>query len=543
MKLVWHLVKNDFRRMWVPLAMWALVLAIKNEVGVLLTASTGLDPLRFEALGYWALAFTGFGMLVNFILVATLVQEDALVGSRMFWMTRPISGGRLLAAKAISAVLMFGVLPLAISLRWWLASGYDVNEISRAAVATLDGQIVVVVPALILAALTGNMNRFLGWSLGAVLVSAVVAWRPVTLDPSYLRVPETMGIITTKIWLMSLIWVVAAGLVVVQQFRHRRTGRALAVVAIAVGSMVVVKQAWSWDWSGKPPKLEASSPLGQAVNFKVERARMVVSRDGSGSVALDYGIEGLEEKMMVVRARADHFWKFPDGKEVIARSNFRNGAWAGRAEWQALGLASAQDTSLRNYRSSGPPGFEENTLRLVSWMRASNLGSLRSTTGSYRADLEVELLRPANWIELPLRDGEEKQRGSLGVHVGAVERRGGEVKVSLTESRPMLETYGNTTLSLTSLSVWSRGEDSIALGYALVNRVRGEAIKLWPRAAKANVGVQQLRHLTFTVTRPEEELGAWLEGATLVVIYYQSLGLFSSEAAAASLTVNEEEAL
>ena len=130
MNLIWHIIKKDVRALRWPLGLWTLVIILKLGTGVLLLTADGTEaPEWFTRLEGIATTFAGLELL-SVLLVAALVQEDPLVGSSAFWVTRPVSGGRLLRAKLAAIGLVFILWPLVVTLPWWLACGYGPRELA-----------------------------------------------------------------------------------------------------------------------------------------------------------------------------------------------------------------------------------------------------------------------------------------------------------------------------------------------------------------------------------------------------------------------------
>ncbi len=71
--------------------------------------------------------------MIAYFLVGSLVFADPLVERDAFWITRPISGGQLLAAKAAGAFLMIVLFPVLVSLPWWIDCGLGAKGIALAA--------------------------------------------------------------------------------------------------------------------------------------------------------------------------------------------------------------------------------------------------------------------------------------------------------------------------------------------------------------------------------------------------------------------------
>lgn len=102
MKLIWHLIRKDTRRLRLALILWAGLVA----TGVALA----LASLHVKAGTSWDLERAllalnlswGVDLVVAYVLAAAVVLEDSPTESTGFWITRPIAGWRLLAAKVAS---------------------------------------------------------------------------------------------------------------------------------------------------------------------------------------------------------------------------------------------------------------------------------------------------------------------------------------------------------------------------------------------------------------------------------------------------------
>jgi hypothetical protein len=99
MKLLWHIAWKDFRRLRWLIGLFAAVIAVKLGLGAGLLWANDDAWFRFLVeCGNWVI---GLEVLLGYALVAALIHEDRTIGASAFWMTRPISGGRLLAAKLL----------------------------------------------------------------------------------------------------------------------------------------------------------------------------------------------------------------------------------------------------------------------------------------------------------------------------------------------------------------------------------------------------------------------------------------------------------
>ena len=109
MSLILHLVRKDFRRARVLLGIWCPILILSvvldahielfldgrgpaQEIGT--PSSAELD---FAVVVLGGLLVVFFDLLMRAAIVSKLVHDDATVGSTAFWLSRPVSGGTLLA--------------------------------------------------------------------------------------------------------------------------------------------------------------------------------------------------------------------------------------------------------------------------------------------------------------------------------------------------------------------------------------------------------------------------------------------------------------
>jgi hypothetical protein len=242
MSLVWHMVWSDLRRLGLSLALWLVVIAAKLGLGVWLVWGPINDEDEFRSVitaGNW---LVGIEVAMGYVLVARLLQSDALIGSTAFWMTRPISGARLFAVKLFGLAVIFGLMPVLVTLPWWLGCGYGGHEVLLATGETLLWQFIVVAAALPLAALTDEFSRFLLWSLvvgaGLLILNLIIFVGPKGgFGLSFSADAEiVLGLIG------SVVLVLGGCVAAVHQFFRRRTGWSigLGAAAIVAGLLVIV---------------------------------------------------------------------------------------------------------------------------------------------------------------------------------------------------------------------------------------------------------------------------------------------------------------
>ena len=137
MSLTWHIIAKDLSRMRLAILAWLGLMALKILFYASVSGVFGSPSLP------WLIRL-GRGPevpirgciepIIAFVFVGWMVFEDSLAGTDAFWVTRPISGARLLAAKTLGAALLFVLLPVAINVPWWLSCGFGAVQIAHAAI-------------------------------------------------------------------------------------------------------------------------------------------------------------------------------------------------------------------------------------------------------------------------------------------------------------------------------------------------------------------------------------------------------------------------
>ncbi len=176
MNPVWHLFKKDFHRLRLPLAVFSLLMVGKiifYAVIAGLFAAPDIEWLRRMQQGPEMLLRFFAEPIIAYVLVGWLVFEDSPVEQDAHWLTRPISGAQLYAAKVLGAGLWFVLWPLGLNLAWWIAGGVGEPDIVVSARELVGSNAVLVTLGLACAALTGGFPRYILWSLVGTGVFAI----------------------------------------------------------------------------------------------------------------------------------------------------------------------------------------------------------------------------------------------------------------------------------------------------------------------------------------------------------------------------------
>ena len=215
-------LRKDFLQLWPIVALAAALLFLRNMLFPLLTAPmSGLRTAVEIANG-----------LACCTLLVAVIQQDALTGVRHDWLTRPITRGRLFAAKAIFIIVAITV-PADLSLVVGsLLSGHSLSE---ALVEGTEFSLNWIGPLLILAALATLSDTLLkaaGTVLAVTTFAALAVPITMRLGPdNELIYGWGIGWITESIHFLVLLAASAAILWIQYSQRDMRRSIAIAVIA------------------------------------------------------------------------------------------------------------------------------------------------------------------------------------------------------------------------------------------------------------------------------------------------------------------------
>ena len=276
MKPTFHIIGKDLRdlRLLLPLAGWWTVSVLQP---LLISVSPRLpsSPPAIEMMSgvflgglAWLLAALDLGLLV--LIVSQLAQRDSTVGTTAFWLSRPISGARLLAGKSLFLLLAVILPTVVVQFLMLLFNGVTLYDAVRSAPQIVVLQVLVLSALMMLACLTQNLSRMLFLGVVATVGLAIVQY---TLRISLLRngwdgsheVSALIGLsLVRNDWDRSLEDSAAIGLslfflvvfvaVVCQQYLSRRTKRSLILASSVFPGMILFMTLWPWDfWPAEAP--------------------------------------------------------------------------------------------------------------------------------------------------------------------------------------------------------------------------------------------------------------------------------------------------
>lgn len=279
MKLIWHIVRKDFRQLRFYWAGWLGFFILTSVIiGIWPRLPDRIQPLLFfmDAL----LPIAKFFLLA--LIVSRLVQEDSPVGSTGFWLSRPVSGGRLLASKTLLIVSILVLPPLAVEAMLFLYQGVTGHDLLRSipemAFWHLLGIAVLVIPA----SLTKNLPRMV--LLGFLFfVASVWSYGIVYLVFRYFRIergffpPLTLQ---TSSWIaLCLCFLVVAGFVICHQYMTRRTRISTILVFLGMFLCSMSGLLWRWDFVAAGQRLDKRVLDTGLVTARIDQQSLSFRRD------------------------------------------------------------------------------------------------------------------------------------------------------------------------------------------------------------------------------------------------------------------------
>ncbi len=348
MTLIWHIIRKDLLRFRVILLAWGLLLAAKY---LFLSSITGifghpslywLKQFEFPTPFYLAVVFLPAG--IAFFLVAALLFEDPPAGRDPFWVTRPISGAQLFAAKFLFAFLMFVLVPLVAALAWWLACGFGAEQILPMARFMGSAYLSIVLLGLGMASLTDGYPRYFVWTLAGLAVVLIAHLFALTFGLGHTaQMPPVF-----YNWLPAVCVAVLSVEIAWQRFVVRHFRRSLPIVA----TLTLAGSAWLFTF---PPAALGRLFAPAARAFPDEAGvRVTVAGDVrtflKGGLSLPLRIDGLPDNSVPI-IWMEATWRSPDGKIWTVRgSSGGSHQPLRRAAWQLLQVTHDESHSLVQLR-------------------------------------------------------------------------------------------------------------------------------------------------------------------------------------------------
>lgn len=467
MRLTWHIIWKDLRAQRWPLLLWASLFLGQAVLGFMVSGWDITDALA-NNLKIGNALLVGAQFVVGYVLVVQCVQADDVAGTRMFWLTRPISGGRLFLAKFTQVAGLFALLPALCLLPWWLYNGFMTSDVAWAAAEFLGWQLVIIAPAFLIASLTDDLGRaiMIGLVLVAVMLAGVIVL-PRNIGAGVKLAADVMGAEFTagssrlfaQLWYGGLILATGSVPVAAHQFLTRHFVRSTALAAVVVG-LAFLARVWPWHQL-RPPALFGKTRTENVVHVpmadlhvKAEPAQFwkLPEYHGRGEewqLIHRLTVTGVPENLTVHEARLRQSWTWSDGTTSTAET-----FPLGYVRPIQLYPHSRTDQSLPLLLALGMsrPAEDPETVRWLKerdaersargfpslfafsradpepdsiWLQGvgepldtATIDRLRADPPSGQAQLEMDFLQPHALLELPVKSGARWTGRSLALRLG-----------------------------------------------------------------------------------------------------------------------------
>jgi hypothetical protein len=543
MNLTLHLVRYDLVRMRVWLIGWLVVLLLPIAAGTMLMVAGPVSAGRMPWQERLAI-LTGFQVLVGYILTLLVLQEHRLVGTSQFWLTRPIARGRLLASKLIGVTLMVALLPVLVSVPWWLWCGLGLAHMAQAAFEIVAVMMLVALLGGLMAVVTDSLARALLWTVVLVGVLLFVMLYFTVLNAATMRSGHDFSLmISRSIVAASAVALMAAG-VVIAQFFLRRRGWWLGVAGAVTVVLLLFAFRWPRGWIPLDP-VESNAAIADGVKLRFYRAyagdpprerrpgqevfqavhtQLIVSGVPAGFDAGGVGARQQWRSETGVVNRVERYWNtvFPRG--------------SGRSEEDGDAETARWFAEKQRERARIPLAAGEMGLTVTSYLQPSMVARMQSQPPQYQARLWWQLARGQILFRIPLEPSRRLTSDGRSIRVVRVERGGNYLEVTTVETRPI--TLRSLLNDEAGRHAWyhRRGDDDAMLSQVhsgrpeLVNGITADLDD--PQRAVVN-GVQISWRRRAPHGRQVIRDGKWqhlppaVDGDTLSVMIWKEAALFS----------------
>ena len=502
MGMVFHLLKKDMRRFWLPLCVLAGYLSahaavlLRNRLpGV--PAAVLLNPVTLE--------------LLIFVFMVLLVWEDPPAGSTVFWLTRPIRRRSLLAAKGAFIVLFFIAMPVAADLFVLIKFGLEPGRVIPSLIEILAPHLAVLGIGASVAVLATNL-RSIALAIGIGLLFTIVSNNLVAAS-----VP-THGWIALAVC-ETLVFAVTVA-VVLHQYSTRRTRRSILILVSGLlaifclfrftdyeGVAWLLEKANGDSAAGRQIEVSFAARVGRTLSYGSSQNRRSNSENLPSIVgALD--VRNIPPSQVVVLTGLQGRLEYPDGSWIVFVNRYPR-LYGNPLRAFLPGFKGSQADGVTRLLDILSPSGEEYRL----WS---------GRTGTFVGEARCELYRDTVIGEVPLVPGTRFQAGSTLLQI---------INVELVADRRL-------DVAFEGRRIVSSSDGVEGLNFHFVDRRRRQVL--------GGLGINQSKtlpiplimwghHLSHFVTSWGLHAGTagfpvdqeWLSDATMLVVDRVRLGRFS----------------
>jgi len=516
MSLILHQIAKDLRAVRWPLALWlvvliadGLVLGLKLDRFIVDADAADRIYLVFAAVGNAEMAF-------GWLIAARIIHADPIETTMAFWLTRPLSAGTLLVSKLLLIGALFLILPNAVATGVAAANGVGGPTLLHVAAERLAMDAALLLPIMVVAAVTRSLPHFALTVVAAGLLSAVaaVAYR---LPFSWLMslTAQRTGLAIGSGYVAAVGTVIAVSLcLLAHQFMTRRTRRTTVAGAAAIVLCFGIWNLWPWSfWTPtrfQPAAIDPGVFDAARVRLAFDSASLRRTDPSRGEIGVRgaYQVHGIPVGWVVHIQSGRSELRFATAPAVVVPGGTVSMPYL---HWELSGtlagdVVSAYEHALGARIVNAPQQRGDADAWLLQMAEPTFL-RFQGVPAEYSATVTLLARRVEAGPSLPLRAGACGSLGSMQVTIVAVDR----LALRIREAQPSL------------FFPW--GEPAIRL--VLRNRGRGEAILLarhrglWAGLGLTSPGVRLARSETSFVigdgaeTIPDSQ---WMADAELLML-------------------------
>jgi hypothetical protein len=280
--MIWHIFKKDLKLLW----SFCLAAAILQCAIVAVHLKLGVfeEQPVFSSLLLLLESVLYFGAAV---LIATLIHEDAIVGTRQDWLVRPIRRRDLLGAKLLFLLMAMQLPLLLAAIIGGMVSGFSIPvSFSEALSQNLYFFVGFTLPIFAFVSLTGSIAEALGAAV--ILVVAYILGAEALILPmsgSPLGPTSNTGVGWIPLtWRFAIFFAAAIAILVMQYFRRATRASRLVLATTVMSCLFTELVPWNvvfaWQKAIAPASREAQ---WIAVRFDPTSADLQSAAPGSAS--------------------------------------------------------------------------------------------------------------------------------------------------------------------------------------------------------------------------------------------------------------------
>jgi hypothetical protein len=511
MRVTWNIVAKDFLRMRAVILAWFGLMAAKILLYAFVSGAIGRPSESWLLLlgqGPAVAVRACLDPLIAFVLTGWMVHEDPLVGADAFWVTRPISGARLLGAKLLGAALFLVLFPILLNVPWWLACGFGAGEIGRAMVPMAAEYSLVVIVGIGVASATTSFPRYFLWTIAGFAGLFAIHLMAAELAGAWLGTLSDEAIGTAIALTRFLILLACAVLVCAQigafQYLSRHFQRSLPVlVALTVMASAI----------GFTSRLNIFPHLGwDSTAMSFSRASVDPNSDVGVRAPTDPAQQPHFDGYMVVPLTLTHLP--PDSTAVWTTQ----GEWisGGRSIWKAGGWDNRKQDELHQERMHSLAGFtpsaadfnSETTFQFPQPLAQRFAGKPLS----FRSKVTVYLMKGSVAADEPVQE-QSFRATSSSFSVNDLVRTEHSVAATVTDR------FERTSLLALFGFVLPR-----SVSWSLVNRTKGDMRIGKQKLGSSPLGIQlnMVSVVSERIVFADIPSSSWLGGARLVAFEFNA---------------------